>query len=334
MKLKEKFDMLVGMIENNISSDNEKIETELSRCFGENIRLLADAFKFISGMTLSKYIRERKIINVLNAKREFGISFDEAAEQYGFADAASFSKSAKTCFGKAPSQMTDEEIARSPLSLEQILNEQSLEGEQYAVEMPTSFGVSEAQFHEISKTLSIAAVYGLSDENAEFAYSLSRDANISVEAACDFMNDFLLQIENGTYIPGYSTTELARICCLYDQSYSEAQHIMYELDRAGYSSTTQLPSLYFDIYFSKENSRLGLDVETICEMAETMERYGLGINDLFDIVDRGQWKYDGDFFEAIERFEEDTEEWNCMLREDIMSINDDMQEVYFDGLDL
>lgn len=110
MKFADRYNSIIEIVENNISEENETIEEALSRSFGENIRLIADAFKFISGKTLSKYLRERKLIHALKAKHEFGLSLEDVAEQYGFSDAASFSKSAKTCFGKAPTQMTKKEI--------------------------------------------------------------------------------------------------------------------------------------------------------------------------------------------------------------------------------
>jgi len=326
---KEKYNKMIEIIESNISEGNEYIENELSRHFGENLRLIADAFKFITGNTLSKYIRERKLINVIKEKKAFDISFEEAIERFGITDAASFSKSAKTMFGKAPTLMTDAEIeARVPLTLDVILRDE-ISGYSLCDAEPiqtesraTSFGVTADQYSEISKTLTIAAVYGLNDECAELAHSIAKGIQIPIENACDFVADYVLQIENGSCIQSYSLDELALLSYKYDLSYSEAQSVMFELEIAGIISITELPAMFFDIYFSEENSRTGLCVEEICDIAEAMESHGLAIGKLFDVIDRGMWKYGGDILEAIENFDEDEAEWEKFISDGMAAIEE------------
>lgn len=332
MKFKEKYNKMIEIIESNITSNNEDIENELSRQFGENLRLLADAFKFISGTTLSKYIRERKLVNVIKTKKRLNISFDEAAEMFGISDAATFSKSAKVLFGKAPSLMTDKELSTFvPLTLDVILQDKSTEKAQADNNLTqkglkeTSFGVTAKQYSEISRALTIAAVYGLSDTDAELAYSLAKRNEIPLDCACDFVSDYELQIENGSIL-SYPLDELAILSYEYNQSYSEAQRVMYELELSGISSIKDLPEYFFAIYFSEENSKLGLDVKTICEIAEEMEANNLTMNALYDVVDRGEYKYGGDFLEAIERFDQDEAEWDEMIYDAMYMIDKEMKE--------
>ena len=329
MTLQEKFDSIIDCIEGLVYAGESDIPQALARESGFNLRLLGDAFQFIADMTLVKYIRQRRLVRALSNRIEFNLSVEEVVSEAGFSDAAAFSKACKNEFDLTPIQITNDVLKKYiPLSFAMVASGRDMDQMEndtlVGTKNDTICGVSAQQFAEIKQVLELGAIYGLSDEEAEFVYRLAMDRKLTLEKAAEFYDDFKLQIENGSNIPGLNLFETAELACRYNLSYSEAQTIMFELSCHGYLSIRNLPDGFFDIYFCEENNRRGWDIPYMCEIAETLEEHEFSTDDLDDMVDLAS-TYGISIIEAIEDYRSYKNDWNTSMRK-LMNCNDPAED--------
>ena len=322
MMLQEKFDNIIDCIEKLISLGETDIPQALSRETGFNLRVLGDAFQFMSEMTLVKYIRQRRLVYALAKKNEFSLAVEDIVTDAGFSDAAAFSKACKNEFDLTPIQITEKILKQYvPLSFTKVASGRSTDYTEndtlISTKNDTICGVTAEQFAEIKTVLELGAIYGLSDEEAEFVYRLSQFCEITSAQAAEFYEDFKLQIENGSAAIGPDLFEMAELACQYNLSYSETQEVMYELHCHGYDSLAYLPIGFFDIYFCEENNRHGWDVPYICEIIEAMESNGLSTDEIDDIALLAS-NFGVDILEAIENYDSYQTLWDRMI-DDTMS---------------
>lgn len=329
MTLQEKFDSIIDCIERLVYAGESDIPQALARESGFNLRLLGDAFQFIADMTLIKYIRQRRLVRALSNRIEFDLPVEEVVSDAGFSDAAAFSKACKNEFDLTPIQITEDVLKKyTPLSFAMVASGRDVDQMEndtlIGTKNDTICGVSAQQFAEIKQVLELGAIYGLSDEEAEFVYRLATDRKLTLAKAAEFYDDFKLQIENGSSIPGLDLFETAELACQYNLSYSEAQAIMYELSCHGYLSIRNLPDGFFDIYFCEENDRRGWNIPYMCEIAEMLEEHEFSTADLDDMVDLAS-TYGISIIEAIEDYKSYKNDWNTSLRK-LMHYNDSAED--------
>lgn len=183
MNFIEKYEQLILQIEEAVKAQDDEITEKLSKVYGTNTRHLAEAFNFISGITLSQYIKQRRLVNALHYKYENACSLESAAIKYGFPDAATMSKAFKACFGKSPSQISEAELCTiTPLTLEElsISSTESIN----SVDADTISAEDKIEFEHLAYT------YELSKNEALFAYELSVNRNISLEKAFELVKEF------------------------------------------------------------------------------------------------------------------------------------------------
>ena len=294
MTLSEKFDSIINQIEDLVGSgehDISEISQVIARENGLDLRLLADAFRFMTDMTLGEYIKRRLLIGALEVRLECDLPVEDVCENAGYSDAAAFSKACKKLFEYTPAQFTREIISKhTPLSFDRLIageDADQMESETLTKinDNNTICGVSVAQFTDIKQVLELSAIYGLDDEEAEYVYQLAQQCDIPIAQAAEFYDDFKLQLENGSNVPGLDFYEMAELACKYSLSYSEAQSVLYMLEKNGYHSIRELPDAFFDIFFSKENEQFaGWDVPYICKIAEELEAHNVSAHDLEDIA--------------------------------------------------
>ena len=327
MTIKEKFDSIIYKIEELVGSgqnDIHEITTTVSQSTGIEIRRLSDAFHFMTDSTIGNYIKSRLLVHALEIKLEEERSIEDVCGLAGLIEAASFTRVCQNLLGCSPSQFTREMLSKhSPLFFDRLIA--GNEADQVEIEALTTTndtnticGVSVAQFADIKQVLELSAIYGFTDEESEFVYQLATNGNLTLAKAAEFFDDFKLQIENGSNIPGMDIFEMAELACKYDLSYSEAQAIMYELSCHGYLSIRDLPTGFFDIYFCDENDRCGWDVPYICEIAEAIEENRLSTADIDDIAFHASM-FGVDIVEAIENYDEYESSWDNMVNEAMTS---------------
>lgn len=318
MTFQEKYDRIIGLIEEFVEFGEQDIPDTVSREMGLNLRLLGDAFQFITDMTIIQYIRKRKLVHALSARMEQGLSIEQVVTQSGFSDAAAFSKACKKVFNLSPSQITQAVLSQHPpLTFDRIASAKAgepTENDTLIVEkkQETICGITAEQFAEVKHVLEIGALYGLTDQEAEEVYRFSQVCKITTAQAAEFYEDFKLQMENGSFFGAYDLFEMAELACKYDLSFTETQIIMGELEHNGYWSIHELPAGFFDIYFCEENDRRGWTVPYICEIAEAMDDNGVPFSKLDDAVQYAEM-FGTDIVEAIENFREYEKDWDDMI---------------------
>ena len=310
MTLQEKFDSIMNSIESLIGVGEEDIPNAVAREAGLNLRQLADSFQFMTDMTLIKYIRRRRLVHALDTRIALGLPVEEVVSIAGFSDAAAFSKACKNEFDLSPAQIDRDALSKYvPLSFELVSsgkNADQMENGTLITMMKenTICGISVSQFATVKQMLEISALYGFNDEETEFVYRLSEMEEITITQAAEFYEDFRMQIENGSIVPGLDIFELAELACKYSLSYSQAQEILFMLEKNGYHSIRELPECFFDIYFSRENEQYaGWDVPYICEIAEAMADNNVSADELDDILFLA-WMNGTDPIDAIENHKE------------------------------
>lgn len=319
MTLQEKYDGIIGHIEYLVKDGETDIPQVLATEMGLNLRLLGDAFQFITNMTLIKYIRQRRLVHALTNRIEFDRPVEDVVESAGFSDAAAFSKACKNEFDLTPIQITADVLKKyPPLSFAIVTAgrdvDQMEDNTLATTKNETICGVSAEQFAEIKQVLELSAIYGLSDDEAEFVYQLAINCGITTAQAAEFYDDFRLQIENGSIIPGLGLFELAELACRNNLSFSQAQSIMYILEKHGYRSLREIPEGFLDVYFSDENDKRGWDVPYICDIAEALAANGISADDLDDIAFHADM-FGMDIIEAIENRQVNQTSWDSMVTE-------------------
>ena len=297
MAFQERYDEIIDCIEYYVGIGEQDIPQALAKETGLNLRLLGDAFQFITDMTLIKYIRQRRLIRALKNKLDQNLSVEDIAADTMFCDAAAFTKACKNEFNLTPSQITEDVLAQyPPLHFSRVVsgsNAVQMENDTLTVPNNTNQGVSSEQFADIKRVLEISAIYGFDDDDAEFVYRLATDFHMTIEEAADYC-------------------EWSRIQDKYDVFSSEMQQALDEIRGNGYKHLHELPKSFFDVYFSEENDKHGWFVPYICEIAEALDENGMCADDLSDIVMHAD-TYGVDIVEAIENFEEYEKDWDDMI---------------------
>lgn len=320
MLLKERFDSIITGIEELVGSgqnDIAEITQSVARKNGLDLRLLADAFRFMADMTLGEYIKRRLLICALDTKIECELSVEDVCENAGYSDAAAFSKACKKLFDYSPVQFTREMLSQySPLFFDRLVAGKEADQMEHDTlmikENDTICGVTVVQFADIKQVLELSAVYGFTDEESEAVYQLAQQCEVSLAQAAEFYDDFKLQLENESNVPGLDFYAMAQLACKYSLSFSEAQSVVYMLEKHGYSDIRDLPEAFFEIYFSKENEQFaGWDVPYICEIAEELESHGVSVGELEDIAFLA-WMNGTDLLDAIANHKKYEDSFNDM----------------------
>lgn len=320
MTLKERFDSIITGIEELLISgqhDIPEITQSVARNNALDLRLLADAFRFMADMTLGEYIKRRLLICALDIKIECDLPVEDVCENAGYSDAAAFSKACKKLFDFSPAQFTREMLSQhSPLFFDRLIADKEADQLEYDTlmtkEKDTICGVTVVQFTDIKQVLELSAVYGFTDEESEAVYQLAQQCEVSIAQAAEFYDDFKLQLENESNVPGLDFYAMAQLACKYSLSFSEAQSVVYMLEKHGYSDIRDLPETFLDIYFSKENEQFaGWDVPYICEIAEELEAHGVSVDELEDIAFLA-WMNGTDLLDAIANHKKYEDSFNDM----------------------
>ena len=330
MNFKNRYDSIIQEIEDAVKKnvDQNLIYDMAAQKAGVNLRMLGDAFLYITDMTLSQYIRQRRLVKALQYKHSSGCSLEDAAIESGFPDAATMSKSFKKVFDVSPSQMTKSNLDKIvPLYLDQLLQEAEDSTKMEIQARPlqpvpeTVFGVSVEQFEDIKNVLELNAIYGLSDKLAEFAYKLCKNQQVPMSKAFEFVEDLDMQFENGTYLGALSNIsleEIAYLCFHHNLSVSESIEEVDRLHGQGVVDVTDLPSDFYCIYFGDVNKDYDFLAEDILEFVATLKAEGIDVSEFDDIVRCNAILHDGDIIETIRCWDED---------------NDAIMDQFYDDLD-
>lgn len=95
MNFESKFDSIMDYIEEHIEQKPNETVRIIAKEFGMTTRTLSEGFQFVTDISLSGYIRLRRVIRALKYKLAEGCALDAAAAHFGFPDQPTLSKACR-----------------------------------------------------------------------------------------------------------------------------------------------------------------------------------------------------------------------------------------------
>ena len=77
MNFKNKYNNFIQEIEDAVDRREDQIPELIAKRSGTNLRLLADAFQYITDMTLAQYIRQRRLVKSMQFKHNKDCSMED-----------------------------------------------------------------------------------------------------------------------------------------------------------------------------------------------------------------------------------------------------------------
>lgn len=326
MNFKEKYDNIIDYIEKNIKlSKKEIIKGVVNEFAMGNKMLLINAFQFIADISMSEYIKRRQLLYILEYKINHKCSIEQAAFDYGYSNAQNYIRDFKSSFGVTPKQMTDKAIKNEkPLYIETIVMRKDVEYELTNIlkkDEKKVFGLPSSQLSNIRKAMEFQALFGWTDEEADFAYQLSERINLDLEDVYYFIDDYLshedwvkkrykeVKIEN-----------LAEICIRLGKSVCAGLEIALDID-SSYSYSREfkeykdIPKEFWELMSNLDDLNVLFDFEQFPSLALSiivkMQKEGISLNevkdvfefiDMYEDIDEGihSYKYGDDDFDDDE----------------------------------
>ena len=205
MKAKEKYNNIVYKIEELVLNASYKKDYEISKeafesgeCFIDD-RAKNTLFYFLIGKTVIDYINERRMMAAYNhiitmKEKDFG----KAIELSGVQDQPAFIKKFKKMFGMTPTRAFDEKDESKKLPVydwDQILQEgrniMLKLNENENVLRETRFGISKEMYIRAQRAENLQSFYKLNDLEAEFAFGLSDSHRVSLDAAFEYVYNYV-----------------------------------------------------------------------------------------------------------------------------------------------
>lgn len=312
MNFKEKYDNIIDYIEKNIKlSKKEIIKGVVNEFAMGNKMLLINAFQFIADISMSEYIKRRQLLYILKYKISHKCSIEQAAFDYGYSNAQNYIRDFKSCFGVTPKQMTDKALKNEkPLYIETIVMRKDVDDEltnTLKKDEKKVFGLTSSQLINIRKAMEFQALFGWTDEEADFAYQLSERINLDLEDVYYFIDDYLshedwvkkrykeVKIEN-----------LAEICIRLGISVCAGLEIALDIDSSSFSREFKeykdIPKEFWELMSNLDDLNVLFDFEQFPSLALSIivkmqeEDISLSeVKDVFEFID----VYGGDIDERI-----------------------------------
>lgn len=191
MNTKELYDAMINLVENGVErcEVTEIIIDGLAKKLYCDKRVLGEIFKFMTGMSAYEYIKERRLMRAYRylvqdeGKMEFAIDYSGAETH------SSFDKKFKERFGHAPGEvraMRKMDLYDEPLTWEKISDGSfDCEGGKRTLEKQKSFkfGIEESKLNRYIETMTLQALYGLSEEETEEVFQFANEEKLEIAQA-------------------------------------------------------------------------------------------------------------------------------------------------------
>lgn len=196
----EKYDEIISDIEEMISADpykgTKRITYNIKKNTGFEERDLSVIFKFFTEMSLSEYIKKRKMnYSYLKMKELPKFKLDEIIEYTQYSDQPAYTKAFKKEYGVPPKQAYDSDVdmKKPPLTMEVLRTNKNC----YAVSENLE-KINEEKLY--NKFVRISAeykeFYGFGEVPAKIAYEYAMDNKIALEEAFDKILDIFIDCED------------------------------------------------------------------------------------------------------------------------------------------
>ena len=206
MNFKESFNLIVKEIERLIDYDDDKgylnpeeIIRILQKQQGKSARELDLNFKFISGKSLNRYIKDRKMMatykKMLHDEKYDAQSYIECA---GYDNESSFSTAFSKKFGVPPKKaqsIKDKTKLDDPISIDSLTDQTNACSEANTL-AEHIFGLPKNIIDRYNDIREYQAVYGLDDKFAELAVHLNEKKGIDLESSFKSVENLVMDYED------------------------------------------------------------------------------------------------------------------------------------------
>ena len=200
MDLEERYNTIVDIVESSIGVPADDVENQITDTFGVNRRFLEDSFGFITGMSLKRYMRRRKLAAAgMKYKENKNLSLEDIAEEFGYGDSSAFSKSFSNEYKMNPSELrTNDWTDEGPLYFSDLIgsDERGIIG-RYIEKAPDNekrkTGAPYPKLYGNKRDImkqNIRLMYDLNDFELEFFINLLEDsANLTFNDCYELMRE-------------------------------------------------------------------------------------------------------------------------------------------------
>ena len=167
----ERYEVILQLVEEcKFGKMSEDLGKMLEKELGYTQRYIDNAFSFVTGLSLTKYLQLRKLNAIFEYKKENGCSWDEAGAVFGYAD-NSFRRTFKNMYGCTPKDVL---MGKKSVSLMPILSlEIVLKGEYEKEEL--QMNLSQSDWSSLGRIADEYSLYDLSFEQIKFAKEITEE---------------------------------------------------------------------------------------------------------------------------------------------------------------
>lgn len=201
MTAKEKFTNLISKIEEMANKQDylkpRDIGEKMAILMGVGYRDLNTVFTYLTEISLLDYIRERQIMAVYTTIISMPIfDIEVAISVSGYDNQSSFGKKFKERFGITPKEAFNEKdfsrIAEQ-ITWDMISNGVNLLDEKAVISEPKEnfkFGLPASEYKLIQEAADLQALYEFDDTQSNVAFKISKEYNVPLKKAYDFVDDY------------------------------------------------------------------------------------------------------------------------------------------------
>lgn len=196
MNAKDSYNRLIDIIEEGVAASKNTQEI-LDSLLSEHLcdkRVLAEIFKFMTGIPAIKYISLRQMMKAYSCLVLENRSLDEAITYSGLENNSSFDKKFRSTFGLTPTdakQIKDASLYQLPLTWEVITSGETTK-EEISMETISSpvlkFGIAEDKLIRYNEAMELQALYGFTDRETEIAFDFSDRNHLSLRQSFEYIS--------------------------------------------------------------------------------------------------------------------------------------------------
>ena len=196
MNVCEKYNRMIDSIEREIEKQSavEIILDQLTNSGLCDKRVLAEIFKFMTGMSAVEYIKDRQLMRAFRCLSEEGGEINKAIDFSGLANHSSFDKKFKSRFGITPKearQQRNRQLYQEPLTWSVISNGGYAKEDESISEAASpliKFGIEQNKLQKYNEAMEMQALYGFTDAETEIAFDYAAANDIQMKKAFEYID--------------------------------------------------------------------------------------------------------------------------------------------------
>ena len=331
MNFAEKYNSIITFIEENLHRKTDEISQIMAGELKISKRALGETFQFMTGLSINEYVRNRRIVNAMRYKLQTDCPLEMVAEEFGFPDQPTISRTCKEALGFSPSQVTEEMLdGLHPLQLQDLF-EDSGNGRilpMRKADRMNAFGITKSTFSEIRLFLEENTYYDFDDDYLDLAYQIKEKYDLSIEAAYNLMEEIKLHSE-GKFDKVFVkwAKEYAFLRLKYGVKEWDIVEIIEQMHEDGEKDITKAEHNYLEVYLGEYAQRIGLKWDTVKIMLVMMRHREIPFEKFEDITKKAVL-FRGDILLAV-NCSKTFDEYLKIIEEDIEVLKEEIERIKY-----